>query len=90
MNKIRSRGTLYELGQEYLAAAQTQTEAIRQVRERYNQLPNKSFGTEAYRLRSLLQMMYQQRRDLLATGRYLCEYYDCGSGKIGEEGKKCE
>jgi|GEM_PF-5984566 len=68
-------GSLHDLSQIYLQAAELQTERIARTREQYNRLPNKHSGQEAYRLYSRLQALYSQRRELLETSAYLRNYY---------------
>ena len=67
--------SLFALSEEYYNAAQLQSQAIANVRAKYNALPNRFVSREGYRLHRLLQSLYSQRRELLATSAHLRHYY---------------
>ncbi len=66
---------LFELSEQYRHAAELQKEAIDNVKKKYKQLPNRVSSREGMRLSSLLQSLYAQRRELLATSAHLRHYY---------------
>lgn len=67
--------TLSALADEYLEQAQVQTRIIEKNRRKLRMLLNPETSREAYRLKSLLNVLYAQRRDLLSTADYLKRNY---------------
>lgn len=67
--------TLSALADEYLEQAQVQTRIIEKNRRKLRMLSNPETSREAYRLKSRLNVLYAQRRDLLSTADYLKRNY---------------
>ncbi|MBQ2774610.1 MAG: hypothetical protein IJF40_01810 [Clostridia bacterium] len=67
--------TLSALADEYLEQAQVQTRIIEKNRKKLRALPNPETSREAYRLKTLLNVLYAQRRDLISTANYLKRNY---------------
>lgn len=67
--------TLAELAEEYFQSAELVAEMIVKNREKLKSLENPHCGREAVRLKSLISMLYDQRRELCVTGCYLRDYY---------------
>lgn len=67
--------TLSALADEYLEQAQVQTRMIEKNRKKLHMLPNPETSREAYRLKTLLNVLYAQRRDLISTANYLKRTY---------------
>ena len=63
------------LADEYLEQAEVLTEIINKKREELHSLARPETSREAYKLKSLLNILYSQRRDVLDTARYLKKYY---------------
>ena len=67
--------TLSELAGDYFSAATLQTELIGKNRERLKLCRQKHDRKEELRLKSLLCVLYRQKRELLETANYLKNYY---------------
>ncbi len=67
--------TLSALADEYFEQAQVQTRIIEKNRKKLRALPNPETSREAYRLKTLLNVLYAQRRDLISTANYLKRNY---------------
>lgn len=63
------------LADEYLHEAQVQTKIIEKYRNKLRSLKNPDTSRDAYRLKSLLNVLYAQRRDLINTALYLKKNY---------------
>lgn len=72
--------TLEELGEEYLHAAQLQSQLIAKYTARKHVAHRQGNAEEEYRLRRKLYDLYTQRNELLDIAHHLKNYYtDTGS-----------
>ncbi len=67
--------TLKEMSCQYYEAADLQTELIKKNRQLLSEAVKNYDTDEEYRIGHLLQVLYEQRRDLLATAEKLEHYY---------------
>ena len=63
------------LADEYFEQAEVLTEIINKKRDELHALPQPETSRDAYKLKSLLNILYSQRRDVLDTARYLKKCY---------------
>ncbi len=68
-------GTLDELADVYYSAADSETELIGKNREKLRQCKKEHNGKEESRLKTLLCLLYRQKREMLETANYLKNYY---------------
>ena len=66
--------TLYELGEEYYEQADILRSQISAVRKRLGEIS--PVCKEAYKLKSVLSVLYRQRSEAVEIGRTLCNYYE--------------
>lgn len=67
--------TLCDLADEYFEQAQVLEGIIAKHRKRLAALPNPETSREAYGIKSLLNVLYKERRDVLETANYLKDNY---------------
>lgn len=74
--------TLEELGEEYLRAAELQSQLIAKYTVRKHMAHRQGNAEEEYRLRRKLYDLYTQRNELLDIAHHLKNYYTNGSTRI--------
>ena len=74
--------TLSQLADEYFEQAQVLDGIIARHRKRLSALPNPETSDEAYKIKTLLNVLYKERRDVLETANYLKDNY---SGRKTDE-----
>lgn len=67
--------TLSQLADEYFEQAQVLDGIIARHRKRLSDLPNPETSDEAYKIKTLLNVLYKERRDVLKTANYLKDNY---------------
>lgn len=67
--------TLSQLADEYFEQAQVLDEIIAKHRKRLSLLPNPETSVEAYRIKSLLNVLYKEHRDVMETANFLKDNY---------------
>lgn len=72
--------TLSQLADEYFEQAQVLDGIIARHRKRLSALPNpetsdEAYKDEAYKIKTLLNVLYKERRDVLETANYLKDNY---------------
>lgn len=67
--------TLSQLADEYYEQAQVLEKIIEKHRRRLNALPNSETSPEAYRIKSLLNVLYKEHRDVMETANFLKDNY---------------
>ena len=65
--------TLYELGTEYLQQADILRRQIAALREKLRRIS--PLSKEAYKIKSVLSVLYRQRSEAVQTGTALINYY---------------
>ncbi|MCI6969460.1 MAG: hypothetical protein MR920_02660 [Oscillospiraceae bacterium] len=73
--------TLSQLADEYFEQAQVLDGIIAKKRKQLSALPNPETSDEAYKIKTLLNVLYKERRDVLETANYLKDNY------FGEENR---
>ena len=63
--------TLSQLADEYFEQAQVLDGIIAKKRKQLSALPNPETSIEAYKIKTLLNVLYKERRDVLETANYL-------------------
>ncbi len=67
--------TLSQLADEYFEQAQVLDGIIAKHRKRLLSLPNPETSVEAYKIKSLLNVLYKEHRDVMETANYLKDNY---------------
>lgn len=67
--------TLSQLADEYFEQAQVLDGIIAKKRKQLSALPNPETSDEAYKIKTLLNVLYRERRDVLKTANYLKDNY---------------
>lgn len=67
--------TLSQLADEYFEQAQVLEGIIAKHRKRLAALPNPETGREAYGIKSLLNVLYAEHRDVMETANFLKDNY---------------
>ena len=67
--------TLSQLADDYFEQAQVLDGIIARHRKRLSALPNPETSDEAYKIKTLLNVLYKERRDVLETANYLKDNY---------------
>lgn len=67
--------TLSQLADEYFEQAQVLEELIAKHRKRFSALPNPETSEEAYKIKTLLNVLYKEHRDVMETANFLKDNY---------------
>ena len=67
--------TLSQLADEYFEQAQVLDGIIAKKRKQLSALTNPETSDEAYKIKTLLNVLYKERRDVLKTANYLKDNY---------------
>lgn len=67
--------TLSQLADEYFEQAQVLDGIIAKHRKRLSALPNPETSVEAYKIKSLLNVLYKEHRDVMETANFLRDNY---------------
>lgn len=72
---MEENGNLSRLAEIYFSAADSETELIGKNREKLRECKKERNLKEVSRLKTLLCLLYRQKRELLETANYLKNYY---------------
>ncbi len=67
--------TLSQLADEYFEQAQVLDGIIAKQRKRLSALPNSETSVEAYKIKTLLNVLYKEHRDVMETANFLKDNY---------------